>query len=112
MCLNFSFFSTMIQFSNLESCANLNNIFGLLIHDLQQGRSYENRPVTNCRNVNILSYISHQNETRKYHIVESWEWSFLNGPPGLRMDFFLENYRGNLIGKLRGILGIVLVLQC
>ena len=35
----------MIQFSDLESWANPNNFFGLLIYDLQQGRRYKNRPV-------------------------------------------------------------------
>ena len=38
----------MIQFSDLESWANPNNFFGLLIYDLQQGRRYKNRPVKVC----------------------------------------------------------------
>ena len=41
----FSIYSTTFQFSILESCANPNIFFGLLIHDLRFSRCYKNRPV-------------------------------------------------------------------
>ena len=40
-----SIHSTIIQFSNLKSCAHPHHFFAFLIHGLGQGRSYRNRPV-------------------------------------------------------------------
>ena len=62
----FPILPTTILYSDLQSCANPNNFFGLLIYDLQQGRRYKNRPV-HCKPILSLSWQSHV-------IASSWQF--------------------------------------